>query len=119
VLYIVFIVRGDSFKAANCYRLFVDTSAAACRLAWAVASAPENARKDIRIPIDHVCLGIFSLGDQPDVLGHGCVRRTGVLTVYDLVEILRIFDVCRFQIRSVLEKSGFLEIFSPKRNDNV
>ena len=69
--------------------------AAASGLAGAVAGAPEDAREDVRLAVEHVRVGVAPLRDQPDVLGHVGVGRAGPLAVDDLVEVARIFDVGR------------------------
>ena len=49
-------------------------------------------------PSDHVCLGVFALGDQADVFGHRRVRRASPLAIHDFVEIFGIFYVGWLQI---------------------
>src|SRR5262249_35093081 len=68
-------------------------AAPACRLARPVAGAPEDARKHVGLPIDHVGVAIATCRDQPDVFGNWGVCRTGPLAIHDLVEVVRISDV--------------------------
>jgi hypothetical protein len=51
---VVLEVGGDALEAADGHRFLVHPAAPAGRLAGAVADAAENARKDIRPPVDHV-----------------------------------------------------------------
>src|SRR6202040_762886 len=67
--------------------------APACRLARPIARASEDARKHVRLPIDHVGVAIAARSDQSNVFGDGCVCRTGPLAIHDLVEIVRIRDI--------------------------
>src|SRR6478736_719375 len=60
VQHIIFKISSDTLQPADGYRLFLHTSTATCRLAGAVAGAAKDTRKDITVPVDHVCFGIFS-----------------------------------------------------------
>src|ERR1041384_4612055 len=62
------VIRGDAFQTADRHRLFLDAAAAAGGLAGAVAGAAEYAGKHVRIPVDHIRLGIPALSDQADIL---------------------------------------------------
>ena len=86
-------VGGDALEAADRDRLLVDARAAARRLARAIARSPENPRENVRFPVEHVRVGVPSLRDHPDVLGHVGVRRTGPLAIDDLVEVAGITNV--------------------------
>ena len=48
---------------------------------------PRMPGKDVRLAVEHVRVGVPALRDQPDVLGHVGVRRTGPLAVDDLVVV--------------------------------
>ena len=74
----------------------LDAAAPAGRLAGPVAGAPENAGKHVRIPIDHVGVGVAARRDQADIFGHRRVRRAGPLAIDDLVEVVRDRNVGRF-----------------------
>src|SRR5581483_1749687 len=89
------VIRGDTLQAADGNRLLLHAAAPACGLAGAIADPAEDARKDVALPIEHVCGRIAALRNQPDIFGYGGVRRTGPLAVDDLVEILRIGNVGR------------------------
>src|SRR5688572_28872669 len=89
----VAVVRGDALEAADGDRFPVDTASPAGRLAGAVAGSAEDAREDVRLPVQHVGVGVFPLRDQPDVFRHIRVRRTGPLAVDNLMVVLGIRDV--------------------------
>src|SRR5215510_5341182 len=86
--YVVFIVRRDSFQAADRHRLLLYADPPAGRLARAVAGAPQNSWKHIGTPVDHVGVGITPLRDQADIFRNRGVRGTGPLAVHDLVEVI-------------------------------
>ena len=92
----IFIVRGDALQTTDRNRFFIDASAAARRFARPIACASEDPGKHVRIPVDHVRLGVLAFGDQADVLGYRRVRRTRVLAIHNLMEIFGIIYVCRF-----------------------
>ena len=87
------VVSGGALQATDGHRIALDTPTPAGRLARAVAGAPQDAGEDIRLPVDHVGVGVAFGGDHADVLRHGRVRGAGVLAIDDLVEILGITDV--------------------------
>src|SRR5205823_4715409 len=72
-------------------------AAPARRLARAVARSPEDAREDVRLPVDHVGVGVATLRDQADVFGNGRVGGTRPLAIDDLVEVGRIRGVGALQ----------------------
>jgi hypothetical protein len=98
VFYFFFVVGGDAFEATDGDGFLVDASAAAGRFARSIARAAEDAGEHIRIPVDHVRLGISALGDQSNVFRNRSMRRARVLTVHHAVEILRVLNVCRFHV---------------------
>ena len=59
-------------------------------LAGAVAGAPEDARKHVRLPVEHVRVGVAALSDQADVFGDVGVGRAGPLAIDDPMEIVRV-----------------------------
>ena len=79
-----------------------DTTAPAGRLTGAVARPAEDAREDVGLPVDHVRVGVATVRDQPDVLRHIGVRRTGPLAVDNLMVVPGIGDVCWAQAGPVL-----------------
>ena len=85
---VVLVVGGHALQAADRHRLVFHAHAPAGRLARPVAGAPEHSRKHVRIPIDHVGVGIAARRDQPDVFGNGRMRRTSPLAIHDLVEVV-------------------------------
>src|SRR5688500_10851550 len=94
---IVPMVGRDALEAADGDRLSVDATAPAGRLAGSIAGAAEDAREDVRLPVDHVRVGVMTVRDPPDVFRHIGVRRTGPLAVDNLMVVLRIGDVRRAQ----------------------
>ncbi len=94
---VVLVVGGDALQAADRDRLLLDPAAPAGRLARAVAGAAENAGKDVRLPIDHVGVGVAPGGDQADIFGHRRMRRAGPLAIDDLVEIVGRGNIGRLQ----------------------
>ncbi len=93
LLHIILEIGGDALEAADRDRLLLHAAAPAGRLAGAVAGAPEDPGKHIRLPVDHVGVGVTALSDQPDIFGDRRMRRTRPLAVHDLVEVIRIADV--------------------------
>src|SRR5581483_9160864 len=86
-------VGRDALEPANRDRFLVDARASARGLARAIARAPENSRENVRLAIEHVRIGIASLRNQPDVLGHVGVRRTSPLAIDDFMEVAGITNV--------------------------
>src|SRR6185437_7989599 len=83
---VVLVIGGDALQAADCHWLVLDADAAAGRFARAVAGASENSGKYVRMPVDHVSVGVTARRDQPDIFRDGRVRRTRPLAIHDLVE---------------------------------
>ena len=55
---VVLVVGGDALQAADRHRLVFHAHAPAGRLAGTVAGAPEHAGKHVRMPVDHVGVGV-------------------------------------------------------------
>ena len=89
-------VGGDALQAADRDRLGFDASAAARRLARAVADAAENAGKNVRLTVDQVGLRELTLRDEPDVFGNVGVGRAGPLAVDYAMIVVRISGIGRF-----------------------
>ncbi len=85
---IVLVVGGDALQAADRHRLVFDAHAPAGRFARAVAGAAEHAGKHIRMPIDHVGVGITPRGDQADIFRHRRMRRAGPLAIDDFMKVV-------------------------------
>jgi hypothetical protein len=92
-------IGSHTFQAADGDRFFFNATAAAGGFTGSVAGAAEDARKDIGLPVDHICIVVAALGDHPDILRDGGVGRTGILTINDFMEILGILKIGRFQNR--------------------
>ena len=105
---------GDRFRLGAV--VLLDPAASAGRFAGPIAGATEDAGKDVGDPVDHVGVAVTPLGNEPDVLRHRCVGRTGPLAIDDLVEIVRISRVRGFHASppSFLDRSSTLRI-SPWR----
>src|SRR5207248_6962165 len=101
---ITLIVGGNALQAADRHRLRLDAGAAASRFAGPVAGAPEDAGKDVRLPIDRPGLGIALLGDEADVFRDRRVRRARPLAIDDFMEIVRISDIGGLQYASPAER---------------
>jgi hypothetical protein len=91
-----FIVGGNSFQSTYGDRLFFYSSAPACRFAGAVAGTSKDAGKHIRLPVDHIGIGIALLGDQTYVFGDRGVGGTGPLAVDYFMKVFGIGDISRF-----------------------
>jgi hypothetical protein len=91
-------VGGDALEPADRDRFLLDAAAAAGGLARTIAGAAEHAGKYVRIPIDHVGVAVAARRDQTDVFGNRRVRRTGPLTIHDLVEVIRDRNVGSFHL---------------------
>ena len=96
VLDVVLEVGGDALQSADRDRSFLDPAAAARRLAWTIAGAPQNSGKHVRSPIDHVSVAVAALSDQADVFWNGRMRGTGPLAVDHFVKIVGCRDISRF-----------------------
>ena len=90
---------GLGFVLAMFRRTLLDAATAARGLARPIARAAENARKDVRLPVDEIRVAVAAGGDQPDVFGNGGMGRTGPLTIDDFVEIVGMRDIRRLQCR--------------------
>ena len=110
---VVLEVGGDALEPADRDRRFLDAAAAAGRLAWTVASASEDPRKHVRLPIDHVGIAVAAFGDQADVFGNRGVRGTGPLAIDDFVKVVGGRNISRFH--SYLCPRGRPEVARPFR----
>jgi len=134
---VVLVVGSDTLQAADGHRLrarsvlmrgrlaqldiaFLDAAAAACRLAWAIAGAAEDAGEYVRFPVDHVGIAVAARGDQADVFGDRGVGRAGPLTIDDFMEVIGV----RARYQSVSNKTPlqvpphvvvFIVYFCPRR----
>jgi len=94
------VVGGGALEAADGDRFFLDAAAAAGRLARTVAGPPEDSREDVGLPVDHIGVGVPTLGDHPDVFGDRGMGRTGPLTIDHFMKVIRRLDIRRFQLRN-------------------
>ena len=86
-------VGRDAFEAADGDRFAIHSATAAGRFAGPIARAAENGGEHIRLPVEHVGVGIAALRDQADVFRNIGVSRTGPLTVHHFVKVVRVADV--------------------------
>ena len=87
---VVLVVGGDALQAADRDRL--GSSTRPRRQAGSHGRSqvrPRMPGKDVRLPVDHVGVGVAACRDQADVFGNGGVGRAGPLAVDDLVEVVR------------------------------
>ena len=95
---VVLEVGRDSLQAADRDRFrfgglgLFDPPAPTSRLAWAVTGTPQDARKDVRFPVDEIRVGIATGRDQADVFRDGRVGGASPLAIDDFVEVVRIAD---------------------------
>jgi hypothetical protein len=92
---IIFEVGRYTFESAYGHRFFFYSSTSAGWLAWSVTGTSQYSREYIGLPIDHVRFGVFSGGDESNVLRYRRVCRTRVLAIHYLVVVLRVFIICR------------------------
>src|SRR4029077_5916946 len=92
---VALVVSRDALQPADRHWLVFDPAAPAGGLAGTVAGAPQDAGENVRIPVDHVGVGVAPVGDQPDVFRHRRMRRAGPLAIDNLVKIVGITDVRR------------------------
>ena len=89
-------IGGHALQTADGHGLAIQAPAAAGRLARAVAGAAEDCREHVRLPVEHVGVGVPALRDQPDVFRNVGMRGACPLAIDDFVEIVRVLNVCRF-----------------------
>ena len=107
---VLFVVGGDALEPADGDRLLLEPSSTACRLAWAVAGAPEDPRKHIRLPIDHVGVVIVPGRNLPDIFRDRSMGGAGPLTINDFVKVLGIRHVSRLHDRLPFRPSQGCEL---------
>src|SRR6266496_3115793 len=83
----------DTLQPADGDGLTVYPFAPARRLARPVARASENARKYVRLPVEHVCICVPALRNQPDVFRYVGMRRAGPLAIHYLMKVVWIADI--------------------------
>jgi len=88
-------IGGDAFQAADGDWFGVQASPAAGWLAGPVAGSAEDSRENVGMPIEHIGICVFSLGDEPDVFRDVGVGGTGPLAIHYFVEVVRIGDIGR------------------------
>jgi hypothetical protein len=102
-----FEVAGHAFEPADGDGFFIDPDPAACGFAGPVADAAENAGKNVGLPVYHVGVRESALCNEPDVFGNIRVRGAGPLAIYDLVEVVRIRNICRFHGNNLWRSERF------------
>src|SRR6185503_10763096 len=74
MLDITLLIGSHALQAADCYWLAIQPCAAARRLTRTIASAAKNTREYVRLPVQHVGVGVTALRDHPDVFRNVRVR---------------------------------------------
>ena len=100
ILDFILVVGADALEATDRHRLVLHAAAAAGRFAGSVAGAAQNARKNIRLPVDHIGVGIAPSGNQPNIFRHRRMGRAGELAIDHFVEIFRVLHIGRFHTQS-------------------
>ena len=88
-------IRRDALQPADRDRLFVQAGSSARGLAGAVARSTQDPRKDVRVAIQHVGVGVPAERDEPDVLRHVGVRGACPLAIHDPVVMMGVRDIGR------------------------
>src|SRR5258706_1695388 len=97
-----FEVGGHPFEPANGHGFVsLQPPAPAGGLAGTVTGAPQDAGKDVGLPVQHVGVGVAPLGNHPDILRHVRVRRAGPLAIDNLMEVIGISGIGGFHPRSL------------------
>ena len=103
---VLLVIGRDALQPADRHRLgldlpgvatLFDAAATARGLAGTVAGAPEDAGKDIGLPVDEIGVAVAARRDQADVFRNGRVGGTRPLAIDDLVEIVGMRDIRRLQ----------------------
>jgi len=89
-------IRRHALEPTNSYRLGIDALAPAGRFTGAVASTAQNPGEDIRLPVEHIGTGVFTLRDEPDIFRNICMRRARPLAVDNFMVVVWILNVGRF-----------------------
>src|SRR5690606_30628714 len=92
---LTFVVVSHQLQVADRDRLFLDSAPTTSRVTGPNADEAKNSREYVRLRVQHIGRCIAALCNEPDVLRDGGMARARPLAVYDLVEVLRIGDVCR------------------------
>src|SRR5690606_38167225 len=82
-------IGGDALHPADRDRLLVHAAPAAGRFARTVAHATQDAREDIRPPVDFPGIRIPPGRNKAQIFRNRSMSRAGPLTVNDLVEMVR------------------------------
>ena len=86
--------------------VFLHASASAGGFAGTITGAPKNSWKDVRLPVDHIGIAVAPGGNHANVLWNGGVGRARPLTIYYLVEVVRLTYISRFHWHFSLLASG-------------
>src|ERR1700733_3956637 len=92
---VLLVIGGDALQPADRNRLLLKPAPAAGRLAGTIASASQNSREHIRLPIDHIGAVVIPRCDLANIFGDWSMRRASPLTVNHLVEVAWIRDIRR------------------------
>ena len=87
----------NALQPADGDGFILDSSAPAGRFAGPVAGPPENAGKDVGLPVHHIGVAVPAGGDQADVFGHRRMGRAGPLAINNLMKVFRLVYTVRLQ----------------------
>ena len=90
------VVGRHALQPADSYRLAIHAFTPARGFTRPVARSPENRRKNVRLSVEHVRIGIAALGNEANVFRNVGVGGACPLTVHNFVEVIRIPNVCCF-----------------------
>ena len=88
----------NSFQSAYCDwlgdSLVFDPATPASRFARSIADAPEDTRKHVRFPVEHIGIAEFALGDKAYVRRNVGMSGTCPLAIDDFVKIVGPGCIC-------------------------
>ncbi len=109
-------VGGDPLQPADGDRLLLQSPPPAGGLARPVAGAAQDARKDVRLPVDQIGAVVVALRDPANIFRDGRVSRAGPLAVDNLMEIVGIGDIGRLHFSLSSPPPPRRELFRPLLN---
>ena len=103
---------GNTFQTTNRHWHYLNATASTNQLAGTIAGAPENSRKHVRSPIDHVGVAVAAFSNQANVFWNRRMRGTGPLAVDNFMEVIGRLDISRFHSylcpRGMLMRAAFV-----------
>ena len=102
-------IGSHTFQAADSYGFTIHAFTPAGRFTRPVARSPENRGKDIRLSVEHVRIGVATLGNEADVFRNVGMGGACPLTVHNFVEVIRIPNVCSFHGLDLWQSLGHFQ----------